>query len=298
MRPHTQTLHAHAHVHALVERHALRRPRVIELNGMRFSENPQRVYHALLEQMGSDHSAAQIQRMTAAAAQSEIEQILLAPRGAGRERTMHLVVLDELDGLLAGRDQKILYKLFEWPRMAKSSLIFIGVANSMDLTEKFLPHLKAHRCEPELLIYAPYTDAQISRIVGLRFANAYRAAHRGDNERDDAAEMRYIEPAALSLCAKKVASASGDLRKGFELCRKALEVRRETLLEAGLVRRSLGGFGGGFGMRSNVERVPLGAGDSYLVQFSDMQRAIKALMASPIGTLCCIVFVEFPWTPP
>jgi cell division control protein 6 len=256
----------------------LRTPRMIELNGMCFSENPQRIFHGLLEQLSTELSAAQVQRLSSSQAQDAVEAILFS---ASANRAMHVVVIDELDGLLAlgSAHQKILYKLFEWPRMANSSMILVGIANSMELTEKFLPFLKAHRCEPQLLVYAPYTAAQIEQILSQRFQIAYNRAHRL-NDDVESGLARYIDASALTLCAKKVAIASGDLRKGFELCRKALELRQEELCEK-RVLRSLGLCKPGFPDRLALSSLGDTSDTQCLLRFVDLQRAIKALMASP-----------------
>ena len=74
---------------------------------------------------------------------------------------LSLLALDEIDQL-DSRGQEILYKLFEWPSLPNSHLILIGknfvtlkvcmiffyfklgIANSLDLTDRLLPRLKAH----------------------------------------------------------------------------------------------------------------------------------------------------------
>jgi len=50
--------------------------------------------------------------------------------------------LDEIDQLVT-KDQETLYKLFECAKLEGSHLILIGVANSFDLTKRFLPRLEA-----------------------------------------------------------------------------------------------------------------------------------------------------------
>jgi cell division control protein 6 len=56
------------------------------------------------------------------------------------------VILDEIDQLIS-IDQTILYKFFEWAQMANSRLVLVGIANALDLTDRFLPRLKAKGCE-------------------------------------------------------------------------------------------------------------------------------------------------------
>ena len=52
-----------------------------------------------------------------------------------------LLVLDEMDQL-DSKDQDVLYSLFEWPYLKNSKLAVVGIANSLDLTDRILPRLK------------------------------------------------------------------------------------------------------------------------------------------------------------
>lgn len=54
-----------------------------------------------------------------------------------------VVVLDEIDHLVAVNQSEHLYWLFEIAQRANSSLIIIGIANALDLTETFLPRLES-----------------------------------------------------------------------------------------------------------------------------------------------------------
>ena len=60
--------------------------------------------------------------------------------GSKVERKM-LLVLDEMDQL-DSKSQDVLYTLFEWPYLRNSKLILVGIANSLDLTDRILPRLK------------------------------------------------------------------------------------------------------------------------------------------------------------
>ncbi len=54
-----------------------------------------------------------------------------------------LLVLDELDQLVDSRGhQEVLYSIFEWTQLRNSNLALIGIANSLDLTDRILPRLK------------------------------------------------------------------------------------------------------------------------------------------------------------
>ena len=52
-----------------------------------------------------------------------------------------LLVLDEIDQL-DSKCHDVLYSLFEWPYLRNSKIVLVGIANSLDLTDRILPRLK------------------------------------------------------------------------------------------------------------------------------------------------------------
>lgn len=52
-----------------------------------------------------------------------------------------ILCIDEVDRLFSN-ERSIIYDLFEWPYKSSTTLIVIGIANSIDLVEKSLPLLK------------------------------------------------------------------------------------------------------------------------------------------------------------
>ena len=84
-----------------------------------------------------------------------------------------ILVLDEMDQLLAqSKKQEVLYKLFDWAARPMSRLILVGIANSLDLTQKFLPQLGARKCKPLRLNFSSYTAPQIQQILQARVWSA------------------------------------------------------------------------------------------------------------------------------
>ncbi len=135
-----------------------------------------------------------------------------------------LVVLDEVDNLLS-IDCELLYSLFEWALNKSSRLILVGIANALDLTDRFLPRLKARNLKPRLLPFMPYTAPQITSIVTQKLRSTLPAdCSKGKDY------VPFLHPAAIQLCSKKVASQTGDLRKVFNLVRRAIDcIERETV---------------------------------------------------------------------
>ena len=79
-------------------------------------------------------------RVSPANAESLLDE-MFAARGKQRGRAATTVLLvDEMD-LLLTRRQRVLYNLMEWPMRKGSRLAVIGIANTMDLPERFLPRI-------------------------------------------------------------------------------------------------------------------------------------------------------------
>ena len=121
-----------------------------------------------------------------------------------------LLVLDEIDQL-ESKKQFVLYSIFEWPSKPNSKLILIGIANSLDLTDRILPRLQA-RCElkPVLMHFAPYSKQQIFDIISTRL--------------NEANAINVFTPPAIQFLASKVAAISGDIRKALDISRRVIEM--------------------------------------------------------------------------
>ncbi|KAI0553648.1 cell division control protein [Xylaria curta] len=190
------------------------------------------LYEILLEQI-SDSSS--ILEGDAAAA---VEKLLMSRK---KSTGVYLVVLDEIDHILT-LDLESLYKMFEWSLQKTSRLLLVGIANALDLTDRFLPRLKSRNLKPELLPFLPYSAVQIKTIITGRLKSL---VPEGSN-------IPFFHPAAIELCSRKVSSQTGDLRKAFEICRRAIDLVemetkqkheaevRENMLLATPSRRPLG----------------------------------------------------------
>ncbi|KIV78199.1 hypothetical protein PV11_09940 [Exophiala sideris] len=153
----------------------------------------------------------------------------LAKMFTGRkdDRKMHLVLLDEIDALLNG-ECEILYSIFEWAMHPSSSLVLIGIANALDLTDRFLPRLKTKNVKPQLLPFLPYTAPQMSKIISEKLRSLLPAGTEATPE-----FVPLIHPAAIQLSSKKIASQTGDLRKAFSLVRRVIDqIEQETVAKS------------------------------------------------------------------
>lgn len=135
----------------------------------------------------------------------------------------YVVTLDEIDHLIT-LDLEIMYNLFDWSLNRSSRLILIGIANALDLTDRFLPRLKARNLKPVLLPFLPYTATQIAAVITTKLKTI--SLDPASPERD---YIPFFHPAAIQFCAKKVASQTGDLRKAFDIIRRTIDlIERET----------------------------------------------------------------------
>ncbi|KAH6608715.1 cell division control 6 [Trichoderma cornu-damae] len=170
------------------------------------------LYHTLLSALGEDGGD-----VSEADAISRLQKMFF-PKA--KSSATYLVTLDEIDHILT-LDLESLYRLFEWSLAKSSKLMLLGIANALDLTDRFLPRLKSKNLKPQLLPFLPYTAAQVKNIIITRLKSLMPAGKE--------AFVPFIHPAAIELCSRKVSSQTGDLRKAFEICRRALDlVEAET----------------------------------------------------------------------
>ncbi|KAI1400506.1 cell division control protein Cdc6 [Hypoxylon fuscum] len=162
------------------------------------------LYGTLLDQLCDESDIAEGDAATTV-------QKLFMPRKKSTE--VYLLVLDEVDHILT-LDLESLYRLFEWSMQKSSRLVLVGIANALDLTDRFLPRLKSRNLKPELLPFLPYSAAQIKTIITTRLKSLV----------PEGSPLPFIHPAAIELCSRKVSSQTGDLRKAFEICRRAIDL--------------------------------------------------------------------------
>ena len=98
----------------------------------------------------------------------------------------------------------MLYNLFEWPMRPDARLIVIGIANTMDLPERFLPKINS-RLNLGRIVFEAYTREEIATILRSRLAN-----------------LEVFDSDAVEYVAKGVASISGDIRRVLQVSDQTL----------------------------------------------------------------------------
>lgn len=181
-------------------------------------QSPTSIYVKLLEEFYKG------EELSSPTGMAELEALFIPKKSLKKQPgEVFVVVLDEIDHLLT-KDQEVLYSIFEWSLVRSSRLILLGIANALDLTDRFLPRLKARNLTPQLLPFLPYTAEQIASVITNRLRSLLP---NGTSTPGDF--VPFMHPAAIQLASRKVAAATGDLRKAFDLCRRAVElVESET----------------------------------------------------------------------
>jgi len=130
-----------------------------------------------------------------------------------------LLFIDEID-CLATATQAVLYQILDWLGLPNAKLVLCAISNTMDLPERMLPRVTS-RFEIERVDFEAYSRSQIYDILCNRL--------KGYGALDAFNDM------VLRLCAATVSSASGDIRKALQLCRRAVEIRLHSVEETGHV---------------------------------------------------------------
>lgn len=128
---------------------------------------------------------------------------------SGSNKKTTLLVLDEIDQLCSsGKNQNVLYHIFEWPSIVNSNLLLIGIANSLDLTDRLLVRLQA-KCElkPLVMHFPAYTRNEIMEIFKTRLA-----------------ESDLFPPNVIMLLSAKISATSGDIRRALNIGKRVIEL--------------------------------------------------------------------------
>ena len=193
-----------------------------------------------------------------------------------------VLVLDEVDQVGA-RDPELLCRLLALPYGVagrRRPVAVVGIANSIDLTERLLPRLRLlNDCQPHVLHFPQYSVSDISAILADRLAriNELLATHVDT-------PAPFIDGTAIEFAARKVA-ASGDLRRALDMMGQAIDLA-EAEFRAGRVTPGRGLVGLAHVARI-VDKFGAGAGGGgplALVQGLNLhQKVILACIAGHEG---------------
>ncbi len=185
----------------------------VEINGMRLPE-PNQLYTALWKALTTKQASPA----------KACQYLRTRFESRNRNRPVCVLLVDELDYLLT-RQQEVLYNLFDWPTFPHSRLIVLGISNTIDLPDLLQPRVNS-RLGLTKLHFEPYSKEQIETIISDRLRS-----------------LPAFGDGAVELCARKIASISGDMRRALQICRRAAEICEEGILRKQALR--MGGGGGG-----------------------------------------------------
>ena len=210
----------------------------VEINGMKLKD-PSDLYAALWKALtGRTASNAKACQNLDARFQTK-----------NRKRPVCVLLVDELDFIMT-RQQNVIYNLFDCqthkhahttaslrvcdgssrfvcspffsacfvfavvcflpgPGRVNSRLIVLGISNTIDLPHLLLPKVHS-RLGLQKLHFQPYTHEQICEIIADRLR-----------------DLKAFGAGAIEICARKIASVSGDVRRALQVCRRAAEICEE-----------------------------------------------------------------------
>ncbi|XP_016978862.1 cell division control protein 6 homolog [Drosophila rhopaloa] len=180
-----------------------------------FSRRLQRVYIncTSIASVGAVYKKLCAELQLKVSGRTERDHLEAIQRHLRTAKRMLLLVLDEIDQLCTSK-QEVLYTIFEWPALPGSRILLVGIANSLDLTDRALMRLNA-RCElkPRLMHFPPYSKQQIVEIFKSRLA--------------EADVLDVFPPVTLQLLAAKVSAISGDVRRALDIGRRVVEIAEQ-----------------------------------------------------------------------
>lgn len=207
--------------------HKKKRVRTVHINCMTLIARPENVFHEIYCGLSQEESTRHNKRKTA----DDLQQLLL--------NTSHVdslvVVLDELDCLLT-KDQQVIFTLFrlayhQHSHHYRAKLIILAISNALDLTDKFLPRLKANGMLPCTLQFLPYAAHHIKSIVELKLRTLVDESDKENapptSGKPLMGSVPIVHPTAIILCSKKAAAITGDLRKAFDIFYQSIEMVEE-----------------------------------------------------------------------
>ena len=130
--------------------------------------------------------------------------------GLDASRTIFIVALDEIDGLVKSKGDAILYELTRVNEsLQKSKVALIGISNDLRFKEFLDPRVFSSLSEEEL-VFRPYDAGELRNILLERSKLGFVDG--------------VLSEAALSICSALAAAEHGDARRALDLLRVAGEM--------------------------------------------------------------------------
>ncbi len=136
-----------------------------------------------------------------------------------KEASTVIIVLDEIDQLVAKAGDGIIYNLTRInTELKKSTITLVGLSNDLVFADNLDPRAKSSLSEEEI-VFPPYNAMQIQNILQQRSGRAFKPGVLADG--------------VIAKCAAYAAREHGDARRALELLRVSAELAER--LESPLV---------------------------------------------------------------
>jgi len=130
--------------------------------------------------------------------------------GLNSEKTLLIIVLDEIDVLVKERGDGLLYELTRINgNLSNSRVSIIGISNDLKFKEYLDPRVLSTLSEEEI-VFRPYNASELRDILLDRASMAFQEG--------------VLTEGAISLCAALAAAEHGDARRALDLLRVAGEL--------------------------------------------------------------------------
>ncbi len=116
-----------------------------------------------------------------------------------------LLIIDEID-ILINNTQNLLYNIFNWTTYDYSKLIVISISNTLDLPNRLLPKIKS-RMGNNIIMFKAYNKEELRTII-----------------KDRGIDINLFSEDAIRLSCVKVAAINGDLRRIFQILKRAKQI--------------------------------------------------------------------------
>lgn len=146
-------------------------------------------------------------------ATSEVFQRLISSIRA--QRSCSIVVLDEIDALVKGFGDRLLYELSRINELiGQSRLTIVGISNDLGFKEYLGPRVLSSLSEEEV-IFKPYSSPELRDILAERAAEAFVEG--------------VVPSSTIELSAALAAAEHGDARRALDLLRVAGEIAEREM---------------------------------------------------------------------
>ncbi|KAA1073926.1 AAA ATPase [Puccinia graminis f. sp. tritici] len=176
-----------------------------------------------------------------------------------------LIILDEIDYLAASKLPLITPLLSLSQRSPNANFTIVGIANTLDLTTRLVKSSASlasnTNLEPQLIHFTSFESTDLVDIAKQRLRHLYTSYAQSAgpgwpvstpqklfacstpdvSSNQDATSIPLFHPAALQLCAKKVAAVTGDLRTFLSILRKLVDsLEQNAIRNSQFLEQSLG----------------------------------------------------------